>query len=375
MTRSTDDNLRLRDRARVAKDAQAPVFVSIHFNGSTGHNAQGTETLVHTNFSSRSARLSLKVQDAMLVATGLSDRNRSFDPGTRIKPQSLGVLTPSAHHASTAGCLVECSFLDRADEEQRLVTAAYRARIAKAICDGVLAHLVAEGVISATAAGPSFGDAIEVAAGSAEAVVAFQGLDVAKVGKGGKPAAKTKDANEIVLKPKGLFSEAFVSGGFTDMALLAGAAPWPDLPDFVAMINGLGLKHFAPDEFLFLGASNAAGHCAGKNSFPPRALWPRIKNTALMLDAIRSELGASIRILSCYRAEPYNSCIGGESASLHMEFNAIDFTCSAGTPETWRRVADRIRSSKSAFKGGIGTYPNRGFVHIDTRGTLANWVG
>src|SRR5262245_36208433 len=68
MTRSTDVNLRLKDRAKVAKDVGAPVFVSIHFNGSTGHNAQGTETLVHTDYSSRSARLSLKVQDAMLVA-------------------------------------------------------------------------------------------------------------------------------------------------------------------------------------------------------------------------------------------------------------------------------------------------------------------
>jgi N-acetylmuramoyl-L-alanine amidase len=104
-------------------------------------------------------------------------------------------------------------------------------------------------------------------------------------------------------------------------------------------------------------------------------LWKNVKNTALMLDAIRKELGAPIRILSCYRAEPYNTCIGGESGSLHMKFNAIDFTCSQGTPEIWRRVADRLRSGDPKFMGGIGVYPSSNFVHIDTRGTEANWSG
>lgn len=34
-TRTTDVNLRLRDRAKVAKTRKAEAFVSIHFNGST----------------------------------------------------------------------------------------------------------------------------------------------------------------------------------------------------------------------------------------------------------------------------------------------------------------------------------------------------
>jgi N-acetylmuramoyl-L-alanine amidase len=64
LTRSTDVNLRLRDRAKVARDLRAHAFVSIHFNGSIGHNAQGTETLVHTNFSRASAKLSLSAARA-----------------------------------------------------------------------------------------------------------------------------------------------------------------------------------------------------------------------------------------------------------------------------------------------------------------------
>lgn len=372
MTRTTDVNLRLRDRAKVAKDMKADIFVSIHFNGSTNHNAQGTETLVHTNFSGRSAKLSLAVQDAMLVATGLNDRNKSFDPSTRIKPQQLGVLRPASHHPNTAACLVETSFLDRADEEARLNTPAYLKAVSQALAKGINAHAVALGA----PAPADFGDAIEISAGATD-TVAFQNLESVHLPSGNAPAAHTGDSSEAVTRPRGTFSSAFVGGGMNDLALVdTAASPWPDLAHYVAFINGLNLRHFAPDEFLFLGASNnGSGSCAGKNSFPPRDLWPRIENTALMLDEIRAQLGAPIRILSCYRAKPYNSCIGGESQSLHMVFNAVDFTCSTGTPEIWRRVADRVRSSAAKFKGGIGVYPNSQFVHIDTRGSIANWQG
>ncbi len=49
LTREIDVNLGLRARANVAKSREADAFVSIHFNGSTGHNAQGTETFVHNS--------------------------------------------------------------------------------------------------------------------------------------------------------------------------------------------------------------------------------------------------------------------------------------------------------------------------------------
>ena len=94
-----------------------------------------------------------------------------------------------------------------------------------------------------------------------------------------------------------------------------------------------------------------------------------------MLDAIRSELGAPIRILSAYRSPAYNACVRGETNSLHSRFNAIDFTCAVGNPEIWRRIADRLRSSDRRFVGGIGIYPTKNFVHIDTRGRVANWAG
>jgi N-acetylmuramoyl-L-alanine amidase len=183
------------------------------------------------------------------------------------------------------------------------------------------------------------------------------------------------DLNEEVEVPTNPFSRSFVENSGPAFALIGGTPSWPEFSDFLEFFHALNLQHFTPDEILFLGGSNKSGSCKGKNNYPPKEKWDKIKNTAIMIDAIRKELGAPIRILSCYRSEDYNACVGGASKSLHTEFNAIDFTCSQSTPEVWRRVANKIRASDAKFKGGIGTYSPRRFVHIDTRGTNKDWTG
>ena len=102
LTRTTDVNLGLAGRAQVAKAAGAAAFVSIHFNGFADPTVQGTETWVHLNASPASQALAARVQQAMLAATRYRDR------GVQAKP--LGVLDPTAHLATTAGCLAEISF-------------------------------------------------------------------------------------------------------------------------------------------------------------------------------------------------------------------------------------------------------------------------
>ncbi len=372
-TRTTDVNLRLRDRANVAKRLRADAFVSIHFNGSTGHTAQGTETLVELNHTARSAKLSLCVQDALLPVTGLRDRNKSFDPATRIKPQSLGVLRLAYHDPGTAACLAEVSFLDQADEERRLRTTGYLDALAKAIAQGIETYLATlsrqRGVTR------SFGDAIEAEAGTVvpAQVEKFLGLSGAALPR--QRGIGTDEGSERVALPSPAFPTSFLRGRTTSPALTRELRQWSEAGDFAAFIGSLGLKHFRPEEFLELGASNASGPCKALNSFPPRELWPRIANTAQMLDRIRDRLGAAIRILSCYRSPDYNRCIGGERNSFHMQFNAIDFTGQSGTPEVWRRIAASLRDEEERFRGGIGIYPSQNFVHIDTRGTQADWAG
>ncbi|NND97689.1 MAG: N-acetylmuramoyl-L-alanine amidase [Pirellulaceae bacterium] len=129
MTRSGDTNLGLADRAAVAKDLQADVFVSIHLNGFHDPTVQGTETLVSPDASDRSKALANRIQKRVLQVTGYRDRG--------VKPQELGVLQPDRHDPRTAACLVEVSFLTNAEDEKRLEEEAYQVRIATAIAEAI----------------------------------------------------------------------------------------------------------------------------------------------------------------------------------------------------------------------------------------------
>ncbi|WAJ28457.1 N-acetylmuramoyl-L-alanine amidase [Antarcticirhabdus aurantiaca] len=401
LTRDGDNNLGLRDRAAVARDSAASVFLSIHFNGSVGHNAQGTETFVHTQHRPASATLCRVVQPKLVGATGLFDRNRSHGG---VKTQALGVLQPSGHHPSTACCLVEVSFLDRADEEQRLRQTDYRDRIAVALADGIGAYL-GLGASFALADDEELEDGVEVAAVEAGLTVEEMNADLTRnaVGMPGaegihpmQGSAAPDRLGEIaskILEPVGTgidsgeFSVEPIGNGFdrdtfhdvpTARARLAeafaGAALESfDYESFDDFVRQLRLRHFRSIEFLFLGSGNQAGNCRGKNSLPPKELWGNLRSTALMVDEIRERLQAPIHLLSVYRSKPYNSCIGGESGSLHMRFNAIDWTCpQKPIGECWQ-VAREVRDTADTFTGGIGFYPDRSFVHIDTRGATADW--
>ena len=133
MTRTSDVNLGLLDRARVARDGQAGVFVSVHFNGFGDPAVQGTETWVHLQASADSQALAACVQSAALQATG--HRNRG------VQAKRLGVLTPSSHAPGTAACLAELSFITTTAEDRRLGDPAYLQALGAAVASGVEAFL------------------------------------------------------------------------------------------------------------------------------------------------------------------------------------------------------------------------------------------
>lgn len=135
MTRTTDRNVGLADRAHVARDARADAFVAIHFNG-FDRLAQGTETYHHTSANADSRALAALVQAEVVKATGLKDR--------KVKKQNFEVLRPINHHSGTAVCLVEISFMDVPAEEARLKTATYKESVAVAIARAVKGWLVAD---------------------------------------------------------------------------------------------------------------------------------------------------------------------------------------------------------------------------------------
>ena len=147
-----------------------------------------------------------------------------------------------------------------------------------------------------------------------------------------------------------------------------------DHAEFAEFITGLNLRYFKPYEFLVLGGRHSDPHSPafGKNSLPPRHLWPRIARTAQILDAFRLRIGAPVRITNAYRSAEYNKAIGGAKASLHVEFNALDFVVEGGSrPSHWVSTLRVMRDEEKMFKGGIGHYPS--FAHLDTRGSNADW--
>jgi peptidoglycan hydrolase-like protein with peptidoglycan-binding domain len=182
---------------------------------------------------------------------------------------------------------------------------------------------------------------------------------------------------DVVIAPSDEAGEAAMVGGASPIGdPVAGDSPhagWPLYPKFVAFVAGLGLRHFAADELLFLGSQNSNGACKGLNSYPPESLWPNIAPTIAVLDKLREDLAAPIHVLSLYRAPAYNRCIDGSATnSFHMQFKAIDFVCDSGSPTAWAAKLQEYRA-RGVFAGGIGVY--RSFVHVDTRGNNANWTG
>ena len=142
--------------------------------------------------------------------------------------------------------------------------------------------------------------------------------------------------------------------------------------EFEVFIDEAGFRHFRGAEFTPYWSRTRDGV---SNGLPPRDLWPNIVPTLRALDEFRERFGSPVKLLSTYRRPEYNRAVGGESKSFHMQFRAIDFACVRGIPEQWADVLKRMRDKEGVFRGGIGVYPGKGFVHVDTRGYNANWSG
>jgi N-acetylmuramoyl-L-alanine amidase len=147
MTRETDVNLGLSDRAAVAKSKKADVFLSIHFNGFNGVS-RGTETLIspkaiNANHADDKA-LAQRVQKAAFNAVKVHDANAK---NRGVKDQKLGVLNQASLGTKARGCLVEIEFIDVPDVDSLLNIGAsspqVRADICKAIAGAILEDLIA----------------------------------------------------------------------------------------------------------------------------------------------------------------------------------------------------------------------------------------
>jgi N-acetylmuramoyl-L-alanine amidase len=178
-TRPDDNYITLDERASIANQAQADLFVSVHANYSDLPSARGVETY-YTNFFSapgakdvdthatagavkstatptltpadlherieQSRRLAASVQRSLYGT--LSVQN----PGLRdrgIKEAGFVVLTESA----MPGILAEVSFVSSPTDEQKLRSDGYREQIAEALYKGIARYAVAAKGVKLASAG------------------------------------------------------------------------------------------------------------------------------------------------------------------------------------------------------------------------------
>jgi N-acetylmuramoyl-L-alanine amidase/putative methionine-R-sulfoxide reductase with GAF domain len=162
LTRNDDNYIPLDERAGMANQAQADLFVSVHANYSDLPSARGVETY-YTNFFSSPSAKDLETRDpdhsknataAVLSATDLHEKieqsrrlaasvQRSLygtlaaeNPGLRdrgVKEASYVVLTETA----MPGILAEVSFVSSPTDEQKLRSDGYREQIAEALYKGI----------------------------------------------------------------------------------------------------------------------------------------------------------------------------------------------------------------------------------------------
>ncbi len=162
LTRTGDTYLPLDQRADIANEAQADLFVSVHANYSNSAAARGVETYYTNLFSAPGSREVEKHDDGTfarltpvsLSADGLHEKieesrrlaasvQRSLyatlatkSPGIRnrgIKDSAFAVLTGT----TMPSILTEISFVSSPADEHNLQTAAYRQQIAEALYQGI----------------------------------------------------------------------------------------------------------------------------------------------------------------------------------------------------------------------------------------------
>ena len=88
------------------------------------------------------------------------------------------------------------------------------------------------------------------------------------------------------------------------------------------------------------------------------------------LQELRDLAGLPVRVTSGYRCPEHNQAIGGATRSQHLLGTAADIVVRGMIPAEMYRLAEDI---EAFHNGGIGVYPDKGFIHVDVRDRRARW--
>jgi N-acetylmuramoyl-L-alanine amidase len=126
LTRSNDTFLELKDRAALANNLKADIFISVHANSSGSSAASGTETYYQREASKALANVMHKY---LVQATGLSDRGVRYGNFHVIRETKMPAV------------LLEVGYLSNKKDEALLFTDALQNKVAASIVSGIKEYL------------------------------------------------------------------------------------------------------------------------------------------------------------------------------------------------------------------------------------------
>ena len=88
-----------------------------------------------------------------------------------------------------------------------------------------------------------------------------------------------------------------------------------------------------------------------------------------LLQTIRTHFGKPVHILSAYRTAEYNALVGGSKNSTHKKGMAADIVVKGVSLKRIAEFADDLDV------GGVGIYPDSGFIHLDVWRSMRRWKG
>jgi N-acetylmuramoyl-L-alanine amidase len=162
LTRDSDVYLSLERRVRMTEKAGADVFMSIHVNAARNRAARGIETYVYGQMATSDAHADVvrrenaesnyleitlgdmmqrQHHDASILFAGSIEEElvARLNVVGRARKRIFEVPFYVLARASRPAVLIEVGFISNSEEERRLRTSAYRARLAETITAGVLA--------------------------------------------------------------------------------------------------------------------------------------------------------------------------------------------------------------------------------------------
>jgi N-acetylmuramoyl-L-alanine amidase len=127
----------LKDRYTTANNAKADLFVSKHYNASTGKwgSQNGIETIVSQYASDKSKKLAELVQAELVKAHGRNDR------GVKTDINQSGINIAVLRYTNMPAILTESGFMDNLEEAKTMLDPEFQKADAEATCRGICTFL------------------------------------------------------------------------------------------------------------------------------------------------------------------------------------------------------------------------------------------